>query len=171
MLVEGPCTHRAGMALSVQPPTKRLRATSKQNRQSAVLAFTLEPEDANAPREAYLVTLPHPAHMGTGADSRLVAPATYDRIQVRDAILACCQAPEYDPAWLRCRPGFRAQPVEVKKLVVFREYHAPDAQDMAHVHYHIALLLGKQSRFMPLKRALQNKFRLAAWPVIGLVLM
>ena len=85
-------------------------------------------EDANAPREVYLVTLVHPKLLATAPNAVAMALATYDRSAVRDAMLACCQAPEHDPAWLRCRPGFRAQPVEVKKMVVFREYHARDAQ-------------------------------------------
>ena len=50
-------------------------------------------------------------------------------------------------------------------MVVFREYHAPDAQGTVHVHYHVALLLGQPTRFMSLKRALLNKFKLASnWP-------
>ena len=150
------------MALSVQRPAKCRRVIGKQNKQTAVLSMALEAEDANAPREVYLVTLPHPCHLGTGAHSALVVLATYDRTQVRDALLACCQAPEHDPAWLRSRPGFRVVPVEVKKMVVFREYHAPDANGVVHLHYHVALLLGQQARFMPLKRALLNKFKLAS---------
>ena len=150
------------MALSVHRPANGVRINGKTNVQAWVLAFALDAEDASLPKEVYLVTLPHPTHLGAGANAALVAPAKYDRAQIRDAILLCCQRPEHDPAWLRCRPGFVVQPVSVQKMVVFREYHAPDANGMVHLHYHVALLLGQQARFMPLKRALLNKFKLAS---------
>ena len=145
-----------------QRPAKRLRLTKKTNAQTATLSTFFEGEDANAVRAVYLVTLPHPASGGGGAGADLVAPGTMSREAIRDAVLTCCRAPEHDPAWLRRHPGHVVQPVLVKQMVVFREYHAPGGDGVRHAHYHVALLLGRVARFMPFKRALVMKYRLAS---------
>ena len=102
-----------GMALSVERPAKRLRIVGKSNMQTALLGLLLADEDPDASREVYLVTLPHTETAG------LTAPGTYKREGIRDAVLACCAAPEHDPAWLRRHPGFVAQGVEPKQMVIF----------------------------------------------------
>ena len=63
---------------------------------------------------------------------------------------------------MRRHPAHVVSPVPVKKLVVFREYHAETADKIHHLHYHVALLLGRAVRFMQLKRALLNKYGLAS---------
>ena len=143
-------------------PAMRLRLRGKTNAQTAALSTFLDGEDPDATRAVYLVTLPHPSHGGGPAGASLVAPGTMSREALRDAVLASCRAPEHDPAWLRRHPGYVAQPVLVKQMVVFREYHAPDHEGVTHLHYHVALLLGRVARFMPLKRALLTKYQLAS---------
>ena len=151
------------MELSTQErPAKRLRMTRKTNAQTATLSVLLEGEDTDAVRAVYLVALPHLSSEGGAAGGNLVAPGTMSREAVRDAVIACCRAPEHDPVWLRRHPGLIAQPIFVKQLVVLREYHARDHAGVRHVHYHVALLLGRPSRFMPLKRALVMKYHVAS---------
>ena len=95
------------MELSAQErPAKRLRMTRKTNAQTATLSVLLEGEDTDAVRAVYLVTLPHPSSEGGAAGGNLVAPGTMSREAVRDAVIACCRAPEHDPVWLRRHPGF-----------------------------------------------------------------
>ena len=150
------------MALSVDRPAKLRRLRSKTNVQVFSLTEPLGDEDVNAVREVYLVTCPHPKEATSKEGVPLVAPGTLRRQALRDAVLRCCQEPEYDPAWLRWHPGFVAAPVPVRMLVVFREYHAEAISGVVHLHYHVALLLGRGTRFMPLKRALLHKFGLAS---------
>ena len=95
------------MELSAQErPAKRLRMTRKTNAQTATLSVLLEGEDTDAVRAVYLVTLPHPSSEGGAAGGNLVAPGTMSREAVRDAVIACCRAPEHDPVWLRRHPFF-----------------------------------------------------------------
>ena len=149
------------MASAPQSGVKRLRIYGKTSAQTAALSFFLEGEDPDASRAVYLVTFPHPGADGAAPVPNLVAPGTLSREQLRDAILASCRAPEYDPTFLHRHPGFVVRPLPVKQLVVFREYHAPDDQGVKHIHYHVALLLVQKSRFVPLKRSLMNKYKLA----------
>ena len=150
------------MALSVQRPAKRVRINGKTNVQTPVPGLALDVEEATAVREAYLVTLPHPLDTGDANTRGLVDPGSYSRAQVRDAVLAACEAPAHDAAWLRRHPGFIPQPVAVRKMAIFREYHAADALGRCHIHYHVALLLARPARFTPLKRALLMAARLAS---------
>ncbi|CAK0902955.1 unnamed protein product [Prorocentrum cordatum] len=143
------------MALSVDRPEKRRRLVGKQSQQTALLEHVLGEENRNASREVYLVTLPHTDKEG------LRAPAAFSREEVRDAFLDCCGAPDADPAWLASHRGQGAAPVGVKKLVVFKEYHAPVA-GVRRAHYHVALHLGKKSKFLTVKRALLNRYQLAS---------
>ncbi|CAK0835089.1 unnamed protein product [Prorocentrum cordatum] len=143
------------MALSVDRPEKRRRLVGKQSQQTALLEHVVGEENRNASREVYLVTLPHTDKEG------LRAPAAFSREEVRDAFLDCCGAPDADPAWLASHRGQGAAPVGVKKLVVFKEYHAPVA-GVRRAHYHVALHLGKKSKFLTVKRALLNRYQLAS---------
>ena len=149
------------MALSAQRPPKRVRLTCKTNMQSALLDSVLGGEEPSAAREVYLVTFPHPSHAAGASSAALAAPGTFTREAIRDAMLHACEAPVHDAGWLRRHPGFVPQPVEVRKLVVFREYHVPDGQGQCHAHYHVALCLAQPTRFMPLKRALLQGLQLA----------
>ncbi|CAK0810004.1 unnamed protein product [Prorocentrum cordatum] len=136
-------------------PEKRRRLVGKQSQQTALLEHVVGEENRNASREVYLVTLPHTDKEG------LRAPAAFSREEVRDAFLDCCGAPDADPAWLASHRGQGAAPVGVKKLVVFKEYHAPVA-GVRRAHYHVALHLGKKSKFLTVKRALLNRYQLAS---------
>ena len=122
---------RRGMALSVVRPAKRRRLVGKQSLQTTLVKEVLGEENSDASREVYLVTLPNTHKEG------LKTPAAYTREEVRDAVLDCCRSPEGDPAWLASHPGQAASPVGAKKLVVFKEYHAP-VEGVAQVHYHVA---------------------------------
>ena len=146
---------RRGMALSVVRPAKRRRLVGKQSLQTTLVKQVLGEENSDASREVYLVTLPNTHKEG------LKTPAAYTREEVRDAVLDCCRSPEGDPAWLASHPGQAASPVGAKKLVVFKEYHAP-VEGVAQVHYHVALHLEKKSRFSTFKRALLNRYQLAS---------
>ena len=150
------------MAMSVERPVKRVRINGKSTMQAPASGLDLGVEDPTAVREAYLVTFPHPSD-GPGTNGGgLLAPAVYTRAQVRDAVLAACNAPVHDPAWLRRHPGFVAQAVPVQKMVIFREYHATGTLGQQDLHYHVALLLDRPARFMPLKRAILAATRLAS---------
>ena len=120
-----------------------------------VFQISLSPEERkNASREVYLVTLPH-----TDKDG-LKAPGDYTREQVRDAFLDACGAPEADPVWQQSNPGRAVAPVGAKKLVVFKEYHAP-VEGVRRVHYNVALHLDEKRKFLTLKRALRSRYQLA----------
>lgn len=147
------------VAALATPRAKRRRIVGKRNLQTALLVDTpLTGEMDTDAQCVYLVTFPHPKDVG-GA---LVAPGTFDRGKIVDAILTCCREPEHDPMWLRRHPTFVVAPVLVAKMAAFREYHAANANGVCHLHYHVALLLVKKHRFSPIKRALLNKLKLAS---------
>ncbi|CAK0856038.1 unnamed protein product [Prorocentrum cordatum] len=138
------------MALSVDKPEKRRRLAREQSQLTALLEQVVGEENRNASREVCLVTLPHADKEG------LKAPAAFSRAEVRDAFLDCCGAPDADPAWLASQRGQGAAPVGVKKPVAFKEYHVPVA-GVRRAHYHAALHLGKESKFLTVKPALLNR--------------
>ena len=139
-----------------------MRINGKTNFHAFCLDVPMVGEDCQACREVYLVTIPHTTIDTSREGVPLVAPGTFTRAGLRDAILSCCNNPEYTERWMRQHPDVMPQPVQVKSMVVFREYHAPDAAGVAHAHFHVALRLGRKARFMPMKRALLSRFGLAS---------
>ena len=145
-----------------QTPPKRRRITGKRCLQGFSLLQPADGEDPSVSKMVYLVSLPHPKTATSKEGIALVPPSRFDRAGIRDAVLAACASPRYDATFLRRNPGYRSAPVQVLKLVVFREFHAGDLGGNRHLHYHIGVSLEKQARFMPLKRALLEQFGLAS---------
>ena len=141
---------------------QRRRLVGKQNVQAFSVLQPADGEDTCTMKMVYLVTLSHPKTAKSKEGIALVPPSRFAREGVRDAFLAVCASPHHDAKWLQRNPGFRSAPVPVLKLVVFREYHAESAGGERHLHYHVGILLEKQTRFMPLKRALLERFGLAS---------
>ena len=111
----------------------------------------LDGEAADARRQVYLVTFPHPR-----PGSPLTAPSTLSREGIMGKLLEACAAP------VSAFPNIQAQPISLDNAAVFREYHKPDAAGEAHGHYHIAVKGTSAFRFASVKRALQEKFGLAS---------
>ena len=118
-----------------------------------VVVDELDPssEAAGAKRMVYLVTFPHPK-----PGSTLVAPGSMTRLDIAQKFLQACAQPA-SSTWNR-----QPQAVVLDRAAVFHELHKENADGQAHSHYHIALKAMSSFRFAPVKKALQDKFKLAS---------
>ena len=114
---------------------------------------------SQALRQVYLVTLPHPiqSHSDTGVP--LVAPGSLHKNEVLRRFLAACASPIYVDGRFR-QQGTAG--VEVTQTGVWRELHRASADGVAHPHDHLPVLAAKQFRYLPVKRALLQRFGLAS---------
>ena len=110
-------------------------------------AEDLQPEDGSARHQVYLVTFAavlDATALAAGVSLRTLEGAT--RADIRDAVLDAVANPVAERPALGGRP--RVEPLAALKLVVFLE----DPR-----HFHVALKLSKQNRFLPLKIALRAR--------------
>lgn len=115
-------------------------------------------EDVQAKRQVFLVTFPHPKAEFSQCGARLVPPGSMSRTDVLSKLLQACAAPLYSD--LRSlRSGCR---VVVSQAAVFRELHKADAAGTAQAHYHVALKAESSFRFIPVKKAMLERFGLAS---------
>ena len=112
------------------------------------------PEDAK--RMAYLVTFPHPRPGSTSGGRGLVAPGSMSKTQ----LLACVRDAFANPVY--ANPWQTHSGIQVTRLGVWREFHAPDDDHHRHVHDHVAVLARDSFRFLPVKRALVQRHGLAS---------
>ena len=81
------------------------------------------------------------------------SPATYTRKEFLDALLDACSSPAYTQN--NAAQGFG--PVQLVRVLVAREFHAPNSSGQKNVHYHAAVLGLTSFRFGCVKRALLEK--------------
>ena len=144
------------------PPTRRLRqkthvvarlGAEEVWKQSFLADQELAQEDVGKRKTVYLVTLPHPRHaMETSEGVR--APDELSHADVEKMFLDIFA----DPVHVDLAASQRnATSLRLEKMVIYKEKHAPDADGVAHVHYHVALQGSHSFRFMAYKRALRTR--------------
>ena len=117
-----------------------------------------EEAEAAKARSVYLVTFPHPKQATTATGRPLVAPGSKSRGQMLEIFLESCANPIYvDP-----RSRARQESIPMDKLGLFREPHAEDATGVAQEHDHVAAKGERQFMYMPVKRALLERYGLAS---------
>ena len=137
----------------------RRRLRTKSRAQAIVVGWVLVPEEPARRKTVYLVSFSHPTEQGLQHGLR--APETLTRQQLLDAILDSFAHPVYADAGNIAGQDGRTQ-LKVLKMVVFLEYHKPDAEGVAHIHYHVALVANATFRFAPIKRSLRTRHNLAS---------
>ena len=111
----------------------------------------LDNEDSTAKRQVYLVTFPHPRAGGPH-----VAPESLSRAAIMEKLLQACAAPS------GTHPHRSPQPVVLDYAAAFHEMHKEGSDGAKHGHYHVAVKGMTSFRFAPVKKTLQDKFRLAS---------
>lgn len=146
------------------PPKRRLRTktTPKKVHQeplqcAPILLLQEEPQLGN--RCVYFVTLAHPRQQFSACGVRLRAPEDFPKAKILDFILNVCREPTYADAR---NIKYVSASVKVKYLSVWRELHKEDADGQLHAHDHLALVGMRSFRFLPVKRALLQKYGLAS---------
>ena len=147
---------------SAGPPLKRRRLTRKQagkafddDQPSVAEELGLPRENPDAKTMVYLVTFSHPRNHGLG----LVAPETLARRDVLAKMLDAFAHPVYASA----ASAARGTPYQVERMCLGREPHKIRGADgKFHMHDHVAVCLGESSRYMPVKRALMERHKLAS---------
>ena len=124
----------------------------------------LEQEDAQKRKAVYLITLPHPRAAGRDDIQTLRAPEDFkgNSKAIANIIRDVFEHPVHCDAAAQQRTQEGGSALKLLRFVVFREFHKPDERGVAHVHYHIALQASASFRFMPYKRALLQRWRLAS---------
>ena len=140
---------------------RRLKRKTSVIVQEAIDPIDLEAEvGSKAHRQVYLVTLPHPKQGVSSDGFRLVPPDTLTKSVVLDSFLACCRAPMHTDGRHRASGG---PGIDILKTGVWREFHKQGpGGDLPRAHDHLAVLAAKQFRYMPVKRALLQRFGLAS---------
>ena len=159
------CLRLLGFAFAqMASPPKRLRLRTKtpppRRPQVPVVGLALEPREADAKkgRQVYLVTLPHPKAGASTEGRLLVAPGILLKKATLAAFLDCCAHPVYvDPRSIRANLS-----IPMKYVGVWREFHAEDANGDVHEHDHLAVLAMREFMYLPVKRALRERYGLAS---------
>ena len=144
---------RTKTKLPVAPSPSDLLAAGSALTPDMCEAFGLLPEDPNAKRQSYLITLPHTDAPG------LVAPETLTRQEVIEKVLDSFTHPIYASAHIS------ASGLALDKAAIGREPHSKPSKDgQIHTHDHIAILCKQVGgfRFLPVKRALMQRHQLAS---------
>ena len=171
-----------GVSMEAQPLQKRRRLVGKQTvghlavmlacvhcavrpaleelawKEAFLNSEDLEQETKGQKRTAYLVTLPHPSSASTDIPS-LRSTSTLTRADVVRMFVDIFANPEYVDAGAASRGG---PSVRLERMVVFRELHAPNEDNLSLPHFHVAVLLSQPSRFVAYKRALRNRYNVAS---------
>ena len=154
-----------------QPPGALARNDDDPWAPQLLASEGLEPEAAGTHKSVYLVTCPHPTMAGA-KEHGLGDTNALSREDIARAVLDALARPLY------ADPGNRARErstVQVQRLVVFREKHAPAGGGETHAHFHVAILAARSFRFLPYKRALRERHNLAShwscshdgyWPAV-----
>ena len=108
--------------------------------------MVLQPENPDAKKSVYLITIPHTNRKD------LDAPDTFTHEQIREKILDAC----------RNLLGYNNcnKPVDVIKMVVAMEPHSPTSSAAGRLHCHVALLAKDTFRFLTIKKTLRDRPRL-----------
>ena len=115
---------------------------------------------SKAHRQVYLVTLPHPKQAVSSDGFRLVAPEALTKGEVLRRVLDSLREPLYIDGRSLAHGG---QAVQVLRMGVWRELHKQGAgDDKPRAHDHLPVLAAKQFRYLPVKRALLQRFGLAS---------
>ena len=110
-------------------------------------------------RQVYLVTLPHPLRAVSCDGVPLLPPSNFTKGQIMEKFLVCMHEPIYVDANHRDGGGS----VEVVRAGVWWELHKQVGDGVPpKPHDHLAVLTARQLRYMPVKRALLQKFGLAS---------
>lgn len=121
---------------------------------------SLDPENSGKRKSVYLVTLPHPRNLlQDGGEARARAPGSCSRAQILNIFRDVFEHPHALTPGLA---GRRRTGAVLERMVVFREYHSPDAEGRKEVHYHVALLAANTFRFQAYKRALRDRHNLVS---------
>ena len=142
------------MSLSRPVLGRRLRTKTRvlPREQLVVLAEVLTPEECARRKAVYLVTFAHPQQEHSTTGQRLRSPDAYSR----EDLLRFLQDVFNNPVYVNDgnRAAYEGQRrVRLLKVVIFAEYHKPDAGGVAHRHYHVALKAAESFLFAPFKRA------------------
>ena len=119
----------------------------------------LDKESTDVRRMVYLMTGSHPKAHRSSCGIILRAPDTFTREWLRGAVIDAFANPVF--ADLGNSAQSSANTARLVKLCVFREFHKADANGVVHVHYHVAIKAAAKFRFMPIKRALLQRHRIA----------
>ena len=140
-------------AQSRRPPSVSLTVRDAALGEEAIAELQLGEENFDAKRSTYLVAFPHTFRKD------LVAPETLSRREVLNKLLDSMRRPVYANAG----GAAKASPVEPEKVAVAREKHKKPAGDgRIHEHDHAPVLAEHCFRFLPVKRALLQRHRLAS---------
>ena len=139
------------------PSRKRLRAKTPPPAPSQRVLVALDgldqdEADQDHKRQVYLVTFAHPRSQG------LTAPGSKSKRQMLQLFLESCAEPIFSDS----RSHSEGRSVALKYVAVFREYHAADSEGAANPHDHIAVMAMRQFRYLPVKRALRERYGLAS---------
>ena len=140
---------------------RRLVRKTRVNTQEPLDSVELGDEvGSSAHRQVYLVTLPHPKQAATNDGVQLSAPGSFSKAQILERFLSCLRDPIYVDGRHRAAGG---PGVEVSMTGVWREFHKQGEQGgPPRVHDHMPVLAAKQFRYLPVKRALLQRYGLAS---------
>lgn len=125
--------------------------SDQQVSDNLVAQLGLATEQRRAKNRVYLVTLPHTAK------PNLCAPESMSRSDILDKLRGCFEQPMHAYDWV-----VDSKP-KLLKMALGREPHSePDCNGVVHFHDHIALVADRSFRFLPVKRALLERHRLAS---------
>ena len=115
-------------------------------------------ENSKAYKRGYLVTFPHPRASQSSQGRQLVAPESMSKQALLEKLLDACARPIYTDT----RSKHRESSIIVEQAGLFFELHQEDEAGIAHKHGHGPLLAFGRFRFLPVKRALLERFGLAS---------
>ena len=115
-------------------------------------------EDPQAKRQVFFVTFPHPKTAFSQCGVQLVPPDRMSKADILQKLQQACDAPLY----MHPRSVQSGFSVALSYAAVFRELHKADAAGTAHAHYHVALKAESSFRFVPVKKAMLQRFGLAS---------
>ena len=143
-------------------PTRRLRCKTPLSRLSQATqagAPQLGNENRDLRRMVCLVTVSHPQVQRSSCGVVLRAPDTFTKEWLRNAVIDAFADPVFEEQ--SNRGHGRANPAGLVKMRIFKEFHKADANGIVHVHYHVVVKTRAKFRFMPIKRALLQRHRIA----------
>ena len=85
-----------------------------------------------------------------------VAPSSHNKERLKEIMFDCFANPMYVNHWLG------SNRIVISKIGFFREKHAPDPSGVAELHDHVPVLAEESFRYLPVKRALFQKYGIAS---------
>ena len=137
---------------------RRLRSKTPPPTQAPVVGSDLGAEaPADAKLMAYLITFPHPVRKLSACGVPLVAPSSFTKRELAAKVEDAFAHPDSrNPA------SAGAAPVPLRRMGVWREWHAQTVGGACFQHDHTAALSGVSFRYLPVKRALLQRHGLAS---------